>query len=136
MPSFGAKSKAHLAQLHPLLQKVLNEAIKTYDFAIIESFRDREAQEDAFRRKTTKAHFGQSAHNYKPAVAVDIVPHPLDWNDTAEFEKMGAHVMAVAKKLGVSLRWGGDWDFNPKTKDGWDKPHFELHPWRNYIKKA
>lgn len=135
MPQFGARSLGHLKQLHPLLQKVMNEAIKHYDFSIIESYRGKEAQEKAFREKKSKARFGQSAHNFKPSVAVDCVPYPLDWNDTAEFEKMGAVIMKAAKTVGVKIRWGGDWDFNPATNDGWDKPHFELHPWKSYIGK-
>lgn len=132
MPSFGARSKANLAEAHPLLQKVMNEAIKDFDFTVIEAYRGKAEQDEAYRKGTTKAMWGQSAHNYKPALAVDCVPYPLDWNDVAAFEKMGKAVMATAKRLGISLRWGGDWDFNPRTNDGWDKPHFELHPWKNY----
>lgn len=32
----------------------------------------------------------------------------------------------------IKVRWLGDPDMNPSTNDGWDYPHLELHPWRNY----
>jgi|SRR6478736_6852503 len=129
MPKFGERSLGHLKQLHPLLQKVMNEAIQHYDFSIIESYRDKAAQNKAFKEGKSKAKFGQSAHNYKPAVAVDCVPYPLDWNNTTEFNKMGAQILAAAEKVGVPIRWG-------KYFTGLvDMPHFELHPWKDYIKK-
>lgn len=50
-------------------------------------FRGKEAQEDAFRRGKSRAHWLQSPHNYVPAFAVDValnpglvdvLPHPDD----------------------------------------------------------
>lgn len=136
MPKFGARSLENLSQAHPDIQKVMHEAIKHYDFTVICGYRGMKEQNAALKSGASKARFGQSPHNYKPSIAVDCVPYPLDWNDHEEFKKMGAVIMDAAKCLGVRLRWGGDWDQNPKTDDGWDKPHFELHPWRNYVKKA
>lgn len=132
MPSFGKRSLDNLKEAHPLLQKVMHEAIKDFDFTVIEAYRGKAEQEAALRKGTTKAKWLQSAHNYKPSLAVDCVPYPLDWDDHKAFERMGAAIMAAAQRVGVRLRWGGDWDFNPKTNDGWDKPHFELHPWQSY----
>jgi peptidoglycan L-alanyl-D-glutamate endopeptidase CwlK len=59
-------------------------------------------------------------HNYRPALAADLAPYPLDWNDTARFEALAKVVLACAKRLGVPLTWGGDW------KRFKDFPHFEL----------
>lgn len=134
MPSFGAQSLARLALAHPDLQKVMNEAIKHYDFMILDSQRGRVAQEAAFRKGNTKAHFGQSAHNWSPSVALDVAPYPLDWNNTKRFSDLAAIIMPIAKELGIPLRWGGDWDMDGKQNHTGlvDLPHYELNPWRQY----
>lgn len=135
MPRFGSMSASRLREAHPLIQLVMNEAIKTYDFSVICGYRNKRDQEAAFKSGNSKAHYGQSPHNYKPSLAVDLTPYPLDWTDLAEFKRLGAHIMATAKKLNVPLRWGADWNMNGKVEDEKfrDFPHFELHPWRNYV---
>jgi hypothetical protein len=52
-------------------------------------------------------------------------------------------ILALSEELGsqsldgkpLALRWGGDYNMDGDTKDGWDMPHFELHPWRRWTKK-
>jgi hypothetical protein len=136
MPKFSARSRERLAQAHPLIQLVMNEAIKSYDFSVICGYRNKRDQEAAFNSGNSKAHYGQSPHNYKPSLAVDLTPYPLDWNDIAAFKRLGAHIMATAKKLNVPLRWGADWNMNGNVNDERfrDFPHFELHPWRKYAR--
>lgn len=139
MPQFGPRSLRNLEYVHPLLRKVLDEAIKTYDFTVICGYRGRQEQEEAFRKGTSKAHFGQSAHNYNPAVAVDLIPYPFkdaDWDDLEKFKELARHILAAADAVGVPVRWGGDWNMNGKISDErfLDTPHFELHPWRDYAR--
>lgn len=155
MPVFGARSKLHLGEAHPYLQRVLLEAIKHFDYSIIQGYRGREEQEVAFRKGFSKAHFGSSAHNYKPCLGVDCIPYPFkdsEWEDDAIFKTMSDHLFSAAEtcrqngmipktnlKTGKPLlfRWGGDWhmDGTKTTNDEWDQPHFELHPWQDYIIK-
>lgn len=127
MPSFGSKSLERLATCHPLLQKVLLAAIKDYDFTILETTRNKADQEAAFNKGNSKAHFGQSAHNYSPSVAVDIAPYPIDWDNNDRFKELADIMLKHAKELKVPLQWGGAW------KGLVDMPHFELSPWRHYI---
>lgn len=143
---FGTASKASRAKLHPLLQKFVDELIKEIDFKILDATRGRAAQTKAYNTGKSKAKFGQSAHNYVPAVAVDLFPAPYIWPDdktataaqrkaaAAAFKELGEKGLAVAKRLGIPIRWGGDWnmDGDKTTSDSWDQPHFELHPWRKY----
>lgn len=139
MPSFSKASKARLAGAHPLLQKLLNEAIKKYDFMILDSQRDRAAQELAFKRGNTKVHFGNSAHNWAPSVAVDIAPYPVDWDDIARFRELQTKVIRpLAKELGIPIRQGYDWDGDGSSADESfvDWPHIELTPWREFAKKS
>jgi peptidoglycan LD-endopeptidase CwlK len=135
---FGTQSRAALKNLHPDLQRICNEAIKVADFKILDSTRGRLAQEMAFKKGHSKAHFGQSAHNYVPAIAMDLFPAPYDWNNEKAFIELSKVIMPIAKRLGIPIRWGGDWhmDGNKTKTDSWDKPHYELHPWRQYAKKA
>lgn len=138
MPSFSNLSLQRLAMLAPPLQLLLREAIKEFDFKILDSVRDREGQELAFRQGNTKVHFGDSAHNYFPAVAVDIVPYPVDWNDIWRFRALQKGViLPLARKLDIPIRQGYDWDRDGDEKDERfrDWPHIELHPWREMVKK-
>ena len=138
MPSFSSSSRSRLAKAHPLLQDIMNEAIKQYDFTILDSQRGRADQEKAFREGKSKAHFGQSAHNWSPSVALDVAPFPIDWNDTKRFHDLAAIILNIAREKNIPLRWGGDWDMNgkPNTSGLIDLPHFELHPWREWAKKC
>lgn len=138
MPVFGAASKAALAKCHPHLQAIANEAIKEIDFKVLDSTRGRADQERAFAGGKSKARFGQSAHNYVPAIAFDLFPAPYDWNNRQSFTDLSEVIMKIAKEKGIPLRWGGDWNMDgDKTKsDAWDMPHYELHPWRDWAKKS
>jgi len=137
MPKFSATSNAAKKKLLPELQIILDEAIKEIDFKILDATRGRMAQEKAVAQGHSKVHFGNSAHNYVPAVAVDLFPAPYDWNNTQSFIKLHEVINRIAISKGIKLRWGGDWnmDGSKTTTDNWDKPHYELHPWRDWAAK-
>jgi hypothetical protein len=61
-------------------------------------------------------------------LAVDVAPYPVDWNDKERFYYFAGFVKGVASSLGISIRWGGDWnsDNNLKNQTFFDLPHFEL----------
>lgn len=132
-------SKQRLALAHPKLQEIMNLVAKDVDFLILDSMRGEAEQELAFKRKFTKVHFGNSAHNWAPALALDIAPLPLDWKNLKAFTNLQInHVLPAARKLGIEIRQGVDWNRNGNlTDDSWDDlPHVELHPWREYAKHA
>jgi len=126
MPSFGTKSSAKLKDCHPDLQEVLLEAIKYFDFTIVESYRSEEQQLEKYNEGLSRLKKGK--HNVYPSLAVDIAPWPIDWQDTERFTYLAGHVMAVGKMKGVNLRWGNDWDMDTQTKDTnfRDYPHIEI----------
>ena len=138
MPSFGQQSLNSRAKLHEKLQEVVDEAIKEIDFKILDATRGRLAQERAFATGHSKARFGQSAHNFVPAIAMDLFPAPYDWKNTPSFDKLAAVIMRIAKAKGIPLRWGGDWDMDGKKNNSGliDLPHFELNPWREWAKQS
>lgn len=143
MPKFGARSKANLAYAHPLLQQLMAEAIKETDFTVTDARRGRIAQESAFAAGNSKVHFGDSAHNYVPCVALDIYPSPIPRNmDTkayrARLKAMQTAVKRAADWLGIPIRQGIDFNRNGDlTDDNFvDLPHVELYPWRDFAKKS
>ena len=60
--------------------------------------------------------------------AVDLVPYPIDWNTLSKFDEIAKAMFQAAKQLGVSIRWGADWnsDGRPREKGETDSPHFEI----------
>lgn len=136
MPSFGTASKAALAKCHAHLQLIANEAIKEIDFKVLDSTRGRDAQNRAYATGKSKAKFGQSAHNYVPAIAYDLFPAPYDWNNRQSFIDLYHVMMKIAKKHNIPLRSGLDWNRDGNFSDGWDAPHYELDPWRDWAKQS
>lgn len=127
---FTEKSAKRLALAHPDLQRLMNAAREKIEFEILDSQRGKLKQEEAFNTGHSKAHFGQSAHNWSPALALDIIPIPLDWEDIDSFVALSKVILPLAKEMGIPISWGGHWQ---KLKD---MPHYELSPWREYAKKA
>lgn len=130
MPSLSASSQARLALAHPLLRDLFIAVAAKTPIEVLESQRGRSAQERAFALGHSRAHFGQSAHNWSPAIALDVVPKPINWNNLAAFRALAAIVKEEARARRIPLVWGGDWT---KLKD---MPHYELDPWRTYAAKC
>ena len=135
MPSFSDKSKAKLSTCHPDIQKVMEAAIKVYDFTILYGTRTVEEQFELYKQGRTlkdgvwvktgstvtnlDGKTKKSMHNYSPSKAIDIAPYPIDWNNLKRFDELAQVVLKCAQELGVNLTWGGHWKMA-------DKPHFEL----------
>ncbi len=144
--SFSKQSLAARKKLHPKLQQLVDAAIKVIDFKILDATRGRAAQTKAFKQGNSKATFGNSAHNYVPAIAVDLFPAPYDWDNRQAFINMWNVIgyydpktckgKGLAKEMNIPLRWGGDWNMDGNLSDGWDMPHFELYPWREWARQS
>ena len=128
MPKFGRRSRENLKTCHKDLQKVLNEVIKTVDCSVIEGHRSKERQNKLYEEGKTKVRYPDGRHNASPSNAVDVVPYPVDWNDRERFTLFAGYVLGVADRMGISIRWGGDWNMNFRVNDNKfdDFPHFEL----------
>ena len=145
MATFSKESLDKLVTCHPDIQKVMKEAIKYYDFRIDYGYRSPEEQLELFKKgrkyyngkwikigKTVTDKDGtykKSKHNYSPSLAVDIIPYPFKgWSDLDQFHAVHEVVMREAKKLGINLVWGADWDGDGDIKEHTlqDYPHYEL----------
>ena len=138
MPRFGKRSLDRLNTCHPDIIKVMNEAIKHYDFTVLYGNRTKEEQFELFRqgrslvggvwkitepKKVVTNLDGKtkvSKHNHKPSLAIDIAPYPIDWKDINRFKELAVVVKKAAATVGVDIVWGGDW------KEFKDFPHYEI----------
>lgn len=138
MPKFSARSQSRVDTCHPLIKKVMDEAIKDGpDFTVICGHRSVEEQQALYAQGRTKpgdivTHVDginrKSKHNEFPSHAVDIVPYPSLYADKSRCVLLGAYVMGIAHGLDVPLHWGADWDSDWDLKEHpfVDLPHFEL----------
>lgn len=110
------------------IQRVLVRALAmgVIDFSIIAGGRTQEEQDALYAQGRTKpgpivTWTRKSKHLHRPggALAVDIVPYPVDWSDLDRFHKLADVVKEAAKIEGVELDWGYDlW--------GKDYPHWQV----------
>jgi peptidoglycan L-alanyl-D-glutamate endopeptidase CwlK len=127
VPALTTKSLDRLDTCDPRLQRIAKMAIARTDFIVLCGYRSRAEQEDAFERGATKLHWPNSKHNASPSQAFDLAPVPIDWNNLEAFRNLARIILEEAGKLGIRLRWGGDFNMNGKPDDKFvDMPHFEL----------
>lgn len=121
------KSLQRLNTCHPDIIECVLELNEETPLTVIEGTRSNEKQLALFLAGKTKNRVG-GKHCHTPSLAVDIAPLPLDWNDVQGFHKLAENFLAIAKRKGIKIRWGGDWDGDGDFKDQTfnDLVHFEL----------
>ena len=130
MPRFGKRSRSRLKGVDVRLVNVLNEVVKYFDITVIEGLRSQERQNELVEQGKSKTKFGKHVEGK----AVDIAPYPIDWNSRDDFHYLGGFVLGVASKMGVDVRWGGDWSDSSLSKNARttkdnsfdDLVHFEI----------
>jgi len=130
MPRYSQRSLEKLNSCHVDIQKVFNEVIRWFDNKIIFGYRGKEEQDDLYYNDPprTKLKYPHSNHNKAPSLAVDAVPYPVNWDDRERMTLFAGFVLGIGRKLGIELRWGGDWNSNFEVQDNSfdDLAHFEL----------
>jgi len=128
MPVFGQESQTKLAGCDVRLQQLFNEVIKTFDCKVTEGHRGQEAQDRAFAEGRSKLKYPNGKHNAVPSKAIDVYPYPIDMKDIKRFYYFAGFVMGVAAKMGLKIRYGGDWDKDYQVNDQTfnDLVHFEV----------
>ena len=81
--------------------------------------RGREEQEQAFAKGASRAHYGQSSHNYNCAIDVFVMQQGIDLYDKHWFE------MVLKPNLAPFLKWYGE-----KGAEFYELPHIELKDWK------
>jgi peptidoglycan L-alanyl-D-glutamate endopeptidase CwlK len=145
---FGKQSLARLEGVHPKMVAVVKHALEimndwdangvpTTDIMVLEGVRAPERQKELFAQGRTKpgkivTWTLKSNHFKNPKTgfghAVDLVPYPVDWNDTKKFDRISRAMFQAASELDTPIRWGADWDRDghPRERGESDSPHFEL----------
>tara|TARA_R110000822_G_scaffold19071_2_gene62301 strand:- start:74 stop:469 length:396 start_codon:yes stop_codon:yes gene_type:complete len=128
MPRYSKRSKKRLASCDERLQEVFNEVIKYVDCSILEGHRSKERQNKLYDEGRTKVRYPDGRHNFNPSKACDVTPYPVDWEDRERQTLFAGFVLGVARGMGYTLRWGGDWDMDFQVMDNRfdDFPHFEI----------
>ena len=128
MPAFSETGRKRLETCDPRLQRVLNEAIKHWDFTVLAGHRGEAEQNEAFKKGNSTKRWPDSKHNTLPSLAVDIAPYPIDWTNLSRFQSLANRIIGLAAGMGIKLRSGLDWDGDLDMKDQSfvDGPHLEL----------
>lgn len=122
----GKESEAKLATCRPELQLLIREVAAgvdqgdlayagIHDITVLCGYRGELEQNDAVANGASTTPWPRSKHNRMPSAAVDVSPHPVDWN-RRKLEILHAYVAGVAHARGIDL-----FDIS------WDSPHIQLN---------
>lgn len=127
MYSFGHASSDRLQTCNPALIAIAYRALELspYDFTIVHGWRGEDVQNALFDRNASQKRWPDSKHNICDdsgapySEAIDFAPwvnNTIYWDDTDIFCAIAGCWLAAAKELGHTLRWGGDWDGDGRSK--------------------
>lgn len=129
--SLTERDLSRLKGVNEDLVRVVKHAADMVPLMVIEGLRTRERQAELYaigRTKPGKPVTWTLNSKHCEGKAVDVGPVPLDWNDKKAFLTVAGAMFAGAQRVGVQLRYGGDWDgdgiYGEKGES--DLPHFEL----------
>jgi peptidoglycan L-alanyl-D-glutamate endopeptidase CwlK len=123
---------------HVILQKQYNSAKAAFEkqhegvkVFLTATYRSKEEQDVLYAQgrttkgqKVTNAKGGQSAHNFKPSMAIDVafdVNGKTDWSDKW-------FILFAPYMKNPNITWGGNFKSIP------DKPHYEVTGWKELVK--
>ena len=87
--------------------------------------RGKAAQEDAFQKGASRAHYGQSSHNYNCAVDIFVMQSGIDLYDQKWFHTI------LEPNLEPFLKWYGAKDAVFK-----ELPHVEIADWKDLVARG
>lgn len=140
---YGRNSSNKLRTCHPKLQHVARQGLiySPYDISIIHGWRGEAEQNALYDSGLSRVRWPDSRHNksrdpayaYGISDAIDFMPYlphlgERVWEQTHIFACIAGCFFAAAVEVGVTLRWGGDWDGDGDTQEHrlQDWGHIEL----------
>lgn len=123
---FSSTSLFKLNTCHPNLVRLFKEVSQGFNCTVLEGHRSVERQYELWITGQSKVKV--SHHQSEPSMAIDVTPYPIDWDDYDRHYLFAGYVLGAASRLGIKVRWGGDWDGDKDLKDQKfnDLVHFEL----------
>jgi len=124
---FGERSRERRDECDPQLIRFADavmagvdagECPHVRDLTVLCGFRGEAEQEAAYNAKPQRSRkrWGESAHNSRPAKAIDMAPYPIDWHDARAWESLRTYAHGVARGLGIRV----------DSPIAWDLGHWEL----------
>jgi len=128
MHLYSNSSEAKLMTCRAALQDVFLAVLKEFDHTITCGYRGKIEQNKFYDAGQSEVKYPHSKHNKIPSEAVDAYPYPVDFEDTERMVLFAGMVIGIAQRMGVKIRWGGDWDSDTEVQDESfrDLCHFEL----------
>ena len=132
MRKWGRQSTRVYNSLDPRLQTWCDRMLhEVSDISLISGYRGRIEQTSYYENNVSKHRYPNSKHNHKPSLAVDLQPYPKPkhtyklWGALGFLAGRGHY---IATDMGITLRWGGDWDTDGDLTDQTfdDLFHFEV----------
>jgi len=139
MNRWGRRSMSSLSTCHKILQAILTEALEIMNITVLEGHRGERKQNYYFERGFSRVKYPNGRHNKYPSEAVDVSPWPIVYPNLHKFVKkippnlhkdfwkkvkayariayMAGIIVGIAKRKGVTLVWGGDWDGDGELSD-------------------
>jgi len=129
MARFGKRSMRNLEGVHPLLVDWALELVTIMDCSVVSGVRDMTTQRQYVSLGVSKTM--NSMHLIQPdgyGHAVDLAPYPIKWERTRSFDLLAGIGLGLAFKMGIKIRWGGDFNQNMDVYDENfnDLGHFEI----------
>lgn len=122
--SWGTSSKANRETIDPRLNAVSDIVVQIRDHSIIDGHRDEARQNAAFDAGNSKLRWPGGKHNKLPSLALDMQPYPMpEDHDTLreDLSYLAGLYVGIGRTMGLTLRWGGDFDMDGETADNhWD----------------
>ena len=114
-----------LLNVHPDLVRLAAAAGRRRDVQVVEGARSLSAEEDAIAAGRSALHDAANSKHVltserTQALAVDLAPVPLVWENIPAFASLATVVLSCASELGIAVTWGGNWNHFR------DYDHFEL----------
>lgn len=102
--------------------------LPVFDHSVLCGHRNEHDQNLMYRLGRSKLQWPHGKHNKFLSEAIDVSPYPYDPDDWNRICYFAGYVMGQAKRMGIKLRWGGDWNMNTVLTDEKfrDLFHFEL----------
>ncbi len=128
MNRYSKKSQKELDTCDKRLQRIFTEVLQIVDHSVLEGYRGELKQNLMFSEGQSYLRFPYSKHNVKPSKAIDVIPYPTGFEDKETLCYLAGVVVGIAKKHGVEIRWGRNWDMDSDLKDNFfnDYAHYEI----------
>lgn len=118
---WGDRSKEVLEELDERWEPILAEARDNIgDISLICGHRGPAEQNRAFDSGNSKVRWPDGKHNKFPSLAVDLQPYPLpstEYKLRIALAYLAGGIVEIARKRGITVRWGGDWDRDGDVAD-------------------